>query len=415
MEILEKNAAPALEPVTPEGGRAVVSPRAGGEGPNGGLPESYVDEFRQALAAACGPLLREGAAPWTLTDVVLFVRSHDDHRSRNHELDLAWRFVLAGNIPTVTAVEAGDLGPGRRVEVQAAGVVPPPAGDAPVYGDYTWAEVNFQYSPRAQVGDVEAYFAKWRVEGPAFQTRHCTAELSFGDGPGQTVDLYMPEGVRNPPVHVFIHGGYWQALDKRDHAQLGAALLKDGVAVAMTNYDLMPAVDLPEISRQTREAVALVARMAGEYGYDVGRLTVSGHSAGGHLTGVVISTDWPSVDASLPRDLVKGAVPISGLFDLEPLRHTGMNHVFRFTKESAAQQSPANMTPAWPMPVAISVGGDESAEFHRQTRLYADHLRRHGCAVEEVAMPGCNHFSVVEGLAEPGSPLYRAVRALTSA
>ena len=387
----------------PAGGRLVVTDvfDAGAD-----MPEDPVAAYRVALTRAAGAVVGQGAMPPHLSRLILWLPNIGVLQDRLIDYDLAFRETLAGNFPAITVVEDAAL-TGPKIALSA--VVPPAEDpDAKVYGDFTQAEINFQYSPRAQAPDHDQYFQLWRVSGPAYQ-KNRVAEVWFGETPGQSFDLFMPKGVENPPLHLFIHGGYWQALDKRNHAHMADALLKAGIAVAMVNYDLMPDVDLSEILRQCRVAVARAYDLAADYGYDRNRFTVSGHSAGGHLSGALACTDWAGFREDLPADLLKGAVPISGLFDLEPRAKTGMQPVFRFTAEDIAGLSPVSMKPVNKIPVVLSVGSLESPEFHRQSALFADHMRAHGCPVSEAEMEGYHHFSIVEALTDPSAPLTAAI------
>ena len=120
---------------------------------------------------------------------------------------------------------------------------------------------------------------------------------------------------------VYIHGGYWRALDKRDASFVAPPFVAAGALVVVPNYALCPAASIDEIVRQQRAALAWVWRHAAAHGGDPERIVVAGHSAGGHLAATMLATDWPGVDPGLPADLVKGALSLSGVFELEPLRH----------------------------------------------------------------------------------------------
>lgn len=404
MQFIQAKAVPDLkQQEVSDGGRLVLTDLVGaGES----IPDQPVTEYRLALTRAAGAMMSQGAMPPHLSHMVLCVPNIAVLQEHLIDYDLAFRETLAGNFPEITVVEDETLS-GPRVALSA--IVPPPGDpDAKVYGEFTQAEVNYQYSPRAQAPDHDKYFELWRVSGPAYQKKR-VAEVWFGETPGQSFDLFMPKDSENPPLHLFIHGGYWQALDKRNHAHMADALLKAGIAVAMVNYDLMPDVDLAEILRQCRAAVARAYDVAGDYGYDRDRMTVSGHSAGGHLSGALACTDWAGFREDLPTDLLKGSVPISGLFDLAPLAKTGMQRVFGFTEDDIALLSPIHMKPVAAIPVVLSVGGLESPEFHRQSALFAAHMQAHGCAVSNAVMDGYHHFSIVEALTDPTTPLTAAI------
>ncbi len=393
----------------PEGMRLVTTDLISCENDGSGNTVSDpVTAFRLALTDAATALFKEGAAPQFLTEMALVLPDTAPLADRLLDYDLAFRETLGGNFPQIIVV-ADETAPGPLVALSA--VVPTAENQGAVYADFSQVEINFQYSPRAQAPDHDKFFELWRTSGPAYQENR-TAEIWFGETPGQSFDLFMPDGVDTPPLHLFIHGGYWQALDKRNHAHMADALLKAGLAVAMVNYDLMPDVDLTEILRQCRAAVAKAYNVADQFGYDKSKMTVSGHSAGGHLSGALACTDWKAFQPDLPDDILKGAVPISGLFDLEPLSKTGMQRVFQFGTGDIADLSPINMVPPVRMPIVLSVGGLESSEFHRQTALFADHMRHHGCSVSEAPMDAYNHFSIVEALTDPSAPLTQAIIAM---
>ena len=177
---------------------------------------------------------------------------------------------------------------------------------------------------------------------------------------------------------IFIHGGYWRSMDKDVHAFPALGFVPDGIALASINYTLAPAADMDEIVRECRAAVAWCRREAAALGIDPDRIHVSGHSAGGHLTAMMLATDWPSFGADLPGGLVKSGCPISGLYDLEPIALTYLTAEVRLTDALVARNSPVRLAP------------------------HAD--------IETVDMPGRHHFDVVTALAEPDSALYRAAK-----
>lgn len=390
------------------GGRPVVTPDFTVQPDDPGFDRDPVLTFRAVLLRLAQHLAGEKAPPPAIEGMIIRTPDHPAFVELLPEIDLVWREVLAGNFPEIWVIEDAAV---DGVTLRAAAFVPDLDPEEKVYGGFTRAELNFQYSPRMQTPNHEEYFARWRQEGAAFQKRRRT-EVFYGPSPRESIDIFLPSGINNPPLHAFIHGGYWQSLDKAGHAHMAKGLLEAGVAVAMINYELMPEADIEEIVRQCRAALLRLYDLGDAYGYDKDRITVSGHSAGGHLAGVMACTDWTEIEADAPADLVKGVAPLSGLFDLEPLAATGMQKVLRFTPDVIDAWSPINMTPPHTMPVVLSAGGAESTEFHRQTQIFADHMRGHGCAVTLVETPGDNHFSIVEALCDPQTPLCRALIAL---
>ena len=197
---------------------------------------------------------------------------------------------------------------------------------------------------------------------------------------------------------VFIHGGYWQALDGSFFSHLAAGLNAHGVSVAIPSYDLCPQVSVDDIIRQMRMAARELVRFGR-------RLVISGHSAGGHLAACLMATDWRSLDPALPQDLVKAAYTISGLFDLGPLVETSVNNALGLDEAAARRASPL----FWPAPSHGSldavVGGDESAEYFRQSRMIVDAWGQAGIETRFAEVPGANHFTAIAPLAEPHSPM----------
>ncbi|HEX5477869.1 MAG TPA: alpha/beta hydrolase [Burkholderiales bacterium] len=267
------------------------------------------------------------------------------------------------------------------------------------------------YDNRAMVPDYAGYFTRWTQGSErARATMSARLDLRYGDMPGETLDLF-PARKGDGTCMMFIHGGYWRAMDKRDFSFLAPAWVDAGVSLAVVNYDLCPRVGLDEIVRQMLRASRWLWLHAEDHGMDQDRLYVSGHSAGGHLAAMLMCAVWPVFDARLPKDLWKGALGVSGLYDLRPLQHVEfLQRDLRLDEELALRQSPAFIAPATRAPFITCVGGLESAEFHRQNALLGERWR--GAFAGDIPMPGKHHFSVIDGLADPASPLFAGARRL---
>ncbi|MEW6689148.1 MAG: alpha/beta hydrolase [Pseudomonadota bacterium] len=268
-----------------------------------------------------------------------------------------------------------------------------------------------EYNNRELVPGHPAFFERWaRDSARARASMTCYLERRYGDAPGETLDLF-PARKGDGTCLMFIHGGYWRALDKRDFSFLAPAWVDAGVSLAVVNYDLCPAVPVEEIVRQMLRASRWLRLHAGEYGMDEDRLYVGGHSAGGHLAAMLMAALWPVFDARLPKNLFKGALAVSGLYDLRPLVAVEwLNGDLRLDEAAALRLSPAYLPPATRAPLVTCVGGDESSEFRRQNALLGE--RWGGVLAGDIAMPGCNHFSVIDGLADPRSALFAGARRL---
>ncbi|HNK19115.1 MAG TPA: alpha/beta hydrolase, partial [Piscinibacter sp.] len=186
--------------------------------------------------------------------------------------------------------------------------------------DPAWLDA--QYNNRARVAEAPRILERWaQASALAREQSDCVLDVPYGDAPSETLDLFRTH-VPEAPVFVFIHGGWWRALDKRDHSFVAPALVDAGAMVVVPNYALCPAVTIPQIALQTVQALAWTWRNISRFGGDASRITVVGHSAGGHLAAMMLACEWPRVARDLPATLVKNALSISGLYDLAPLAHT---------------------------------------------------------------------------------------------
>jgi len=267
------------------------------------------------------------------------------------------------------------------------------------------------YNNRELVPDHPQYFARWAeasLRARATMTSHL--DLRYGEMPGETLDLF-PSRKGDGSCVMFIHGGYWRSLDKHDFSFLAPAFVSGGISLAVVNYDLCPKVSIDEIVRQMLRASRWLWLHAEDYGMDQDRLYVSGHSAGGQLTAMMMCAHWPVFDARLPKDLWKGGLAISGVYDLRPLVDIDwLNADLSLDPAAALRLSPAFMPPATRAPVMTCVGGDESSEFLRQNSLLGERWR--SAFAGDIPMPGTNHFSVVDGLAQESSALFQGLRKL---
>ncbi len=287
---------------------------------------------------------------------------------------------------------------------------------AKVYRDYDQAALDGQLNLRARWPEHTEYFARWAEQSAAVRRQFGgRLDLAYGPSEGQKLDLFVPAGFDRAPLLAFIHGGYWQSLDKGDYSYLAPPYVAAGIAFASLNYDLAPAVSIEDIVAQIRAALAWLYRNAGDLGLDRERLFVSGHSAGGHLTAMAMATDWrvqAGAEADLPANLVKGGCSLSGVYDLEPLRLSYHQAVLKLDPEMARRMTPLGHPPRRAGPLILAVGSEETDEFLRQQDEYAASWRRAGLPLQVVDLPGRNHFSAVDALGETDHPLFAAVSAL---
>ncbi len=268
-----------------------------------------------------------------------------------------------------------------------------------------------EYNNRALVPDNERWVERW-VQGSAHAraTMTCHLDRRYGDAAGETMDLF-PARKGDGSCMMFIHGGYWRSRDKLEFSFLAPAWVDAGVSLAVVNYDLCPAVSVEEIVRQMLRASRWLWLHAEQFGMDEDRLYVSGHSAGGHLTAMMLAAVWPAFDRRLPKDLFKGGLAISGIYDLRPMLEVDwLNGDLRLDEAAAIKASPLFLPPATRAPLMTCVGGDESSEFKRQNALLVERWK--SVIAADIAMPGTHHFSVLDGLANPSSALFAGARRL---
>lgn len=269
-------------------------------------------------------------------------------------------------------------------------------------------EINLQYLPRLTVKNAEEYIKKSAERSARARTElDSQLDVPYGDTPGQKLDIF-PAGNPASPVHVFIHGGYWRSLDKSIYSHVAAPMVAAGATVVLLNYDLCPQVRITDIVRQVRLSLVWIYKNIARHNGDPEKIYVSGHSAGGHLTGMIIATDWAK-EAGLANDLIKGTAPLSGLFAIEPHRHSQLQPDIRLTADEAEAMSPMYLPPIAKGPSIVAVGANEPDLFHWQSLEYAARLRLHGIKAEYVSTPGDNHFDVTDRLGDPQDPLTKAL------
>lgn len=271
--------------------------------------------------------------------------------------------------------------------------------------DPAW--LDSQYNNRALVADHAMHLAQWAEASAEARDVHAhQSDIPYGTDPMETLDVF-PGAAKGAPVVVFLHGGYWRSLDKSDHSFIAPAFKNQGACVIVPNYSLCPAVSLPHIVMQMVKALAWVYRNARRHGGDPNRITVVGHSAGGHLAAMLLACQWQAYAKDLPVDLVKHAVSISGLFDLEPILHTPfLQSSLQLTAEQVQIASPAWMPRPRQGTLYAWVGADESAEFLRHNRMIQTAWGKKTVPVCE-SVPGRNHFSVLEELSAPWTRLHQ--------
>ena len=264
-----------------------------------------------------------------------------------------------------------------------------------------------EYNNRARVPEHPAIIDGWARDAAAYRETHPPTVIAYGSSERQRIDLFEPRPRASGALAVFIHGGYWQALDRHFFSHMARGLNAHGIAVAVPGYELCPRVRVGNIIEGLRAACRTLAPRGQE-------LVVAGHSAGGHLAACMLATDWDRAE-TVGRPVVRAAYAISGLFDLRPLIATSVNGALGLDDEEAAAASPL----FWAAPAGLSldavVGANESAEYLRQSRTIIEAWAAKGVRTRYEAIPGANHFTVIAALADPASAMTRRLAELAGA
>ncbi|MXY41364.1 MAG: alpha/beta hydrolase fold domain-containing protein [Rhodospirillaceae bacterium] len=374
-------------------------------------------QWRGAYVHAYGPVWGSGAA---VVELALDDRLARRGRARGIPAEAKRRLTVSGDAPESAAepppkssvpkpsapkpsvaAQPAASGPSRRVAAAA--------GNGFLYRNFrAQAEIDAQYDVEASVEDFGATVEFFLSNSERVRRKLKPAlDIAYGPTAAEHLDLY-PARAPDAPLHLFIHGGYWHSLSSKEFSFVAEGLVEAGVAVAVLNYDLCPNVTMTEIVRQNRAAVKWLYENAARHNCDPERISVSGHSAGGHLTAMLMATDWAGA-WGLPADVVKSGCAISGLFDLAPFAHSWLQPKLKLDAGEIARNSPILHIPQAAGPLIVTLGGDESAEFHRQSQDFLAAWTRAGLPGTYLDLPGLNHFTVLEGYMDRRSPLCSAI------
>ena len=275
----------------------------------------------------------------------------------------------------------------------------------------TAEEIERGYNNRAAVPDHQRSLDEWLARSQsAREALRPSIDVRYGASDDETLDLYLPRQPARGTL-TYIHGGWWRSLDKSDYGFVAPAFVAAGYAVALINYTLCPHGTIANAVEQCRRALLWLV------GEGPGRgapapLVIGGHSAGGHLTAMMYTTDWRA--QGLARTPFTGGASLSGVHELAPLVQFSHNVDFRLDAAEARRMSPAATQPLTDAPLLLAVGANETSEFVRQTDLLWDAWPRNHPAGLPAPMHilGRHHYDVVLDYADPASALTQATLAL---
>lgn len=273
-----------------------------------------------------------------------------------------------------------------------------------IWRSYTQAALDIQYNSRGTVPDVSLYLNDYAARTSQAKSQLRTIEnLPYGDGANELLDIY-PASQPNAPVMVYLHGGDWRTQSKEDSGFAAPAFVQKGAVFVALDFTLVPHTTLPAMREQVLRALLWLQQNVAAHGGDPQRIHIAGHSSGANLVGQLLMT--------APAELIKSAVFISGLGDLEPVRLSFRNEKLHLSPEVAAQVSLLKHQPGRVCPLLVVVGQNETEDYLRQSRDVADHWRSQGNACEMFELPGRHHFDAVLEWADPKSALFRVSCAL---
>ena len=266
------------------------------------------------------------------------------------------------------------------------------------------------YNVRLLVEDFNGLIEKWSKRSEKFrETVDSSLDCYYGTGEKDKLDIFRC-GKPNAPLFIFVHGGYWQRGDKSVYSFVAESFVNSGIDVALIGYQLCPGSSMTNIVNKIREAVIWIWNNADDYSISKNRINISGHSAGGHITGMILATDWKEISEDLPVDIVKTGIPISGLYQLDPIRETTIADALGLDDRESKELSPHFFKPQTDAPILVTLGGGETPEFHWQTDHFVVKWKEHRAPLDYFAEPKVDHFGVVERLANKESQIFKKVR-----
>lgn len=276
-----------------------------------------------------------------------------------------------------------------------------------VYLGYSPEQLEVQYNNRAAVPEHAEIAGNWAQDSADIrQNAACQLDLSYGSRTREKIDLFQC-GTPLSPLLIYVHGGYWQRMNKSDYSFVCKEFLNKDINVALVGYDLCPSVTLGEIVQQIRNACVWLWKNTGKLDFDQDSIFISGHSAGGHLSAMALATAWQKLDASLPPVVIQGGIAISGLYELQPLRYTSINDALSLDSDSANQYSPIFLSPPSSIRLLLSVGALESSELRRQSQSLSKNWQGKVSKLISLEVPSVNHFTILDCLVDPTHPLFQ--------
>ena len=281
-----------------------------------------------------------------------------------------------------------------------------------VYKQYDQESLDTQYNNRLHVPDYADYFKRWELLSWHTQQKlPVIKDISYGNLQRERLDIY-PSLQPQSKTLIFLHGGYWQMLDKSMFHFIANGFHSYSVATVLLTYPLAPELSIDQIVLSCRKAIKWLYSNISAFNGDPHQIYIVGHSAGGHLAAMLMATDWELFDPGLSANVLKGICAVSGLFNLVPIHLSYINRVLKMDMETAKSNSPVRLEPSNSCPLIVAVGEAESAEFNDQSKEFYTCWKNKGIDNQLLQMPRQNHYSIAETIVDPQSSLHQALRQL---
>ena len=276
---------------------------------------------------------------------------------------------------------------------------------------YSSQELEKQYNVRDSRTDYETKIIPDWIDRSILTRKNLKSSIGipYGKSEKQKLDFFSSHN-KDAPTVIFFHGGYWQRGDKSVYSFLANSFVNNNINFLTVGYDLCPIISITEIVLQAQEAIVWIWKNASKLEINKNKFIVSGHSAGGHITGMMMGTEWNKISSDLPNDLILAGIPISALNLLEPIRHTSLNDALKMNKEEAKSQSPIYLTPKTNAPQLVVYGANETDEFHRQSNIYYEKFKSKERKIERFIVPEADHFDEMNDLSNKKSEFFKKMK-----
>lgn len=276
---------------------------------------------------------------------------------------------------------------------------------------YSSQELEKQYNVRDSRTDYETKIIPDWIDRSILTRKNLKSNIGipYGKSEKQKLDFFSSPN-KDAPTVIFFHGGYWQRGDKSVYSFLANSFVNNNINFLTVGYDLCPIISITEIVSQAQEAIVWIWKNASKLEINKNKFIVSGHSAGGHITGMMMGTEWNKISSDLPNDLILAGIPISALNLLEPIRHTSLNDALKMNKEEAKSQSPIYLTPKTNAPQLVVYGANETDEFHRQSNIYYEKFKSKERKIERFIVPEADHFDEMNDLSNENSEFFKKMK-----